>query len=98
MHRILRIVAPALIFSGIIIITISLSSKLDTIAFNPNPLVRHFAPAWRSIKKIIDMSLKRAEEILTKNRKVLDKMANELSIKETLEREDLEKLLPKETT
>lgn len=32
-----------------------LIKQLDSIASNPNPLVRHFAPTWRSVKKIIDI-------------------------------------------
>lgn len=32
-----------------------LISRLDIIAFNTNPLIRHFSPTWRSLKKIIDV-------------------------------------------
>lgn len=35
----------------------NLISRLDAISSNPNPLIRHFAPTWRSIKKIIDIPL-----------------------------------------
>src|SRR3989338_3835411 len=31
------------------------TARLDIISYNPNPLVRHFAPAWRSLKKVIDI-------------------------------------------
>lgn len=33
----------------------NLITRLDIISSNPNPLIRHFAPTWRSIKKIIDI-------------------------------------------
>jgi len=36
-------------------ITANLVYKLDRISSNPNQLVRHFAPTWRSIKKIADI-------------------------------------------
>lgn len=29
--------------------------RLDAIASNPNPLIRHFSPTWRSIKRITDI-------------------------------------------
>src|SRR3989344_438518 len=30
-------------------------ARFDDISSNPNPIIRHFAPAWRSAKKIIDI-------------------------------------------
>src|SRR3989344_2302852 len=29
--------------------------RLDNITSNPNPLIRHFAPTWRSLKKTVDI-------------------------------------------
>src|SRR3990167_5011935 len=37
------------------VLGVRLSERLDLIASNPNPLIRHFAPTWRSIKKILDL-------------------------------------------
>jgi len=37
------------------VLGIRLSGRLDLIASNPNPLIRHFAPTWRSLKKILDV-------------------------------------------
>jgi len=45
------------------------------------------------IKKIINSCLGKAKNILQKNRSTLDIMAKELVVKETLEKEDLEKIL-----
>lgn len=57
----------------------NLVSRLDAISSNPNPFIRHFAPTWRSLKKIVDIpylvvgaarredSLPRYEIELTKN-------------------------------
>lgn len=57
----------------------NLIDRLDIISSNPNPLIRHFSPTWRSLKKIIDIpyllagavgkkdSLPRYEIELTKN-------------------------------
>lgn len=57
----------------------SLIPRLDAISSNPNPLIRHFSPTWRSLKKIADIpyllagmlrsgdSLPRYEIKLTKN-------------------------------
>lgn len=33
----------------------SFISRLDAISSNPNPLIRHFSPTWRSLKKIADI-------------------------------------------
>ncbi|TSC79479.1 MAG: Uncharacterized protein G01um101429_466 [Parcubacteria group bacterium Gr01-1014_29] len=30
-------------------------NRLDITSSNPNPLIRHFAPTWRSIKRVIDI-------------------------------------------
>jgi len=45
------------------------------------------------VKKIVDGCFKEAKDILQKNRKVLDNLAKELVIKETLEKEDIDKIL-----
>ncbi len=45
------------------------------------------------VNRIINKARKEAEEILTKNRKVLDKIANTLIKKETIEREEFERLV-----
>lgn len=45
------------------------------------------------VSKIMQTSLKRAEEVITKNRHLLDIIANELMDKETLEQEEYEALL-----
>ncbi len=45
------------------------------------------------VKKIIDAAYEKAETIITEHRKLLDAIASELVEKETLEREDFEKLL-----
>jgi len=45
------------------------------------------------VNRIIERSRKEAEEILTKNRKVLDKIAKTLVEKETIEKEEFEKLV-----
>ncbi|MBU1017316.1 ATP-dependent zinc metalloprotease FtsH [Patescibacteria group bacterium] len=47
------------------------------------------------IKKIVDSCFKKADDILRKNRKTLDILAKELVIKETLEKEDIDKILEK---
>ena len=45
------------------------------------------------VNRIINKARKEAEEILTKNRKVLDKIADTLIKKETIEREEFERLV-----
>lgn len=40
---------------SIILAMTSLTQRLDNIATNPNGLIRHFAPTWRSIKRITDL-------------------------------------------
>jgi cell division protease FtsH len=45
------------------------------------------------VNRIINKARKEAEEILTKNRKVLDKIAKTLIKKETIEREEFERLV-----
>jgi cell division protease FtsH len=45
------------------------------------------------VNRIIERAKKEAEEILTKNRKVLDKIAKTLIKKETIEKEEFEKLV-----
>jgi len=45
------------------------------------------------VNRIINKAKKEAEEILTKNRKVLDKIADTLIKKETIEREEFERLV-----
>ena len=45
------------------------------------------------VKKIVDAAYEKAEAIITEHRVLLDAIANELVEKETLEREDFEKLL-----
>ena len=45
------------------------------------------------VNGIINKARKEAEEILTKNRKVLDKIADTLIKKETIEREEFERLV-----
>ncbi|MBU1085783.1 ATP-dependent zinc metalloprotease FtsH [Patescibacteria group bacterium] len=51
------------------------------------------AKADIEIKKLVEAGAKKAMEILTKNRKKLDKVAEALLEKETLEAEDFEKLM-----
>lgn len=41
--------------AGIFFIFPSFVLRLDAISSNPNPLIRHFSPTWRSLKKIIDI-------------------------------------------
>ncbi|MFH1566066.1 MAG: ATP-dependent zinc metalloprotease FtsH [bacterium] len=48
------------------------------------------------IKKIVDSCFKKALIILKKDRKILDVLAKELVIKETLEKEDIDKILKNE--
>ncbi|MCL2390377.1 MAG: cell division protein FtsH, partial [Endomicrobia bacterium] len=45
------------------------------------------------IKKIVDSGLKTAIDILTKNRKILDAMVNYLLERETLNAEDIDKIV-----
>lgn len=54
LQRHLKVVAAVLIVaSGLFVY--KFREDLDIIAYNPNPLIRHFAPTWRSFKKIIDI-------------------------------------------
>ncbi len=33
----------------------NITRRLDNLSSNPNPIIRHFSPTWRSIKKILDV-------------------------------------------
>lgn len=50
------------------------------------------------VKKIIDSCYKKAEKLVRAKRKVLDKVTNELLEKETLDRDDFEKIVGHKTT
>jgi cell division protease FtsH len=50
------------------------------------------------VKKIIDTAFKQATDILKKQKKKLDLIANELVQKETLEQEEFESLMKKVDT
>jgi len=45
------------------------------------------------VQKVIDAGYKRAKETLVKNMKVLTKVADELLVRETLERDEFEKIV-----
>src|SRR3989344_2823586 len=49
------LVIGAILITAFFILGILFSERLDLIASNPSPLVRHFAPTWRSLKKILDI-------------------------------------------
>jgi cell division protease FtsH len=52
----------------------------------------------KEVAKIIDTGYKQAKELLVKHRKALDKVAETLLEKETLERDQFEKLVGKPTS
>jgi hypothetical protein len=48
-------VIGTLITVAFLIFAILFSERLDLIASNPNSIIRHFAPTWRSLKKMLDV-------------------------------------------
>ena len=53
MRTLVRLGAAAIVVIALVV-AIRSAPRLDLIASNPNPLIRHFAPTWRSLKKIAD--------------------------------------------
>jgi len=70
-----------------------MSNKIGTIALEAEPSEKVAAEIDGEVKKIIDEAYEKAETIINEHRKALNAIAAQLVEKETIEREEFEKLL-----
>ncbi|MEK7108817.1 MAG: cell division protein FtsH, partial [Patescibacteria group bacterium] len=75
------------------VMSYGMSDKIGTIALEQEPSEKVAAEIDGEVKKIIDEAYKKAQTIINENRKALNAIAAQLVDKETIEREEFEKLL-----